>query len=87
MFLHIGKNESIDEKDIIGIFDMESATVSQATNGFLRERQDSFGVVNVSNDIPQSFTVTYDGSGTMVYMSGSSSQSLMKRIKKDGQQY
>ena len=87
MFLHIGKNESIDLKDIIGIFNIESATVSETTNAFLKERQMSMALINVSNDLPGSFTVTFDGTETKVYTSGSSPVSLMKRIKNDGKQY
>ena len=85
MFLHIGKNESIYDKDIIGIFDIESATISDPTKEFLKRRQDSLALINVSSDIPKSFTLTYDGTESKVYLSGSSSESLMKRIKNYGQ--
>ena len=87
MFLHIGNNESIYIKDVIGVFNIESATKSETTNAFLKDRQDAFAVINVSNDLPASFTVTYDGMETKVYTSGKSSESLMKRIKNDGQQF
>ena len=84
MFLHIGKNESIYNRDIIGIFDMEGATLSDITKEFLKKRQESFALINISNDLPKSFTLTYDGMETKAYLSGSSSESLMKRVKNDG---
>lgn len=84
MFLHIGKNESIYFKDIIGIFDIESSTLSETTKEFLKERQDSMTLINVSSDIPKSFTLTFDGTESKAYLSGSSSETLMKRIRNDG---
>ena len=84
MFLHIGKNESIYCKDIIGIFDIESSTLSETTKEFLKERQDSMTLINISSDIPKSFTLTFDGTESKAYLSGSSSETLMKRIRNDG---
>ena len=39
MFLHVGNNKNIREKDIIGIFDMDNATISMITRKFLSESQ------------------------------------------------
>lgn len=86
MFLHIGSNESIYTKDIIGIFDIENATLSGITKDFLKKRQGSLALINISNDIPKSFVLTFDGTESKAYLSGSSAETLMKRIKNDGQQ-
>ena len=37
MYLHIGNGVSVKEKDIIGIFDLDTSTVSKTTKKFLNE--------------------------------------------------
>ena len=39
MFCHIGNGKSVPKKDIIGIFDLDTATVSRITKGFINEKQ------------------------------------------------
>jgi hypothetical protein len=64
MYLHVGNNKNIRTKDIIGIFDMDNATVSMITRKFLSDSQRR-GVVESANDeIPKSFIV-YEADGKM----------------------
>ena len=39
MYLHIGNGKSVKQKDIIGIFDLDTATVSKITKDFINKRQ------------------------------------------------
>ena len=39
MYLHIGNGISIRDKDIIGIFDLDTSTVSQVTKKFINKKQ------------------------------------------------
>ena len=55
MFLHAGNGKNIREKNIIGIFDMDNATISSVTRKFLTAEQKKESVFSVSNDIPKSF--------------------------------
>ena len=55
MFLHVGNGKNIREKNIIGIFDMDNATVSSGTRKFLTAEQKKNRVFSVSSDIPKSF--------------------------------
>ena len=55
MFLHAGNGKNIREKNIIGIFDMDNATVSSVTRKFLTSEQKKNRVYSVSSDIPKSF--------------------------------
>lgn len=57
VFLHIGSGKSIKTKDIVGIFDMDTSTVSRVTRGFLNERQKKKELSSVTTDIPKSFIV------------------------------
>lgn len=55
MFLHVGNGKNIRQKDIIGIFDMDNATVSQITRKYLSGEQKKKAVESVADEIPKSF--------------------------------
>jgi hypothetical protein len=80
MYLHAGNGKNIREKNIIGIFDMDNATVSSITRKYLTSEQKKNRVYSVSNDIPKSFIVCRDKNGKeRVYISQISSSTLLKR--------
>lgn len=82
MYLHIGQNTMVRFDDIIGIFDIDTTSVSAVTKEFLKSAQDSGEIVNVSDDLPKSFLVSSpkDGyTGRQVYISQISSATLLKR--------
>jgi hypothetical protein len=82
-YLQLEKGESIDKNEIIGIFDLESASTSQATKELFKRKEDEHGVVSVSNDLPKSF-ILCDGEFTdTVYISGISVESIKKRLKNE----
>ena len=58
MFLHLGQDTVIIEDDIIGIFDLDTTTVSKPTRDYLKTMQKGGNVVNVSYDLPKSFIIT-----------------------------
>ena len=58
LFLHVGHNKSLRSRDIIGIFDMDTSTVSRVTRDFLSKAQKSGDVINVTEEIPKSFILT-----------------------------
>ena len=37
MFLHIGEGKILNKKDIVGIFDLETTSISKKTREFLRK--------------------------------------------------
>ena len=62
MFLHVGNGKNIRQKDIIGIFDMDNATISQITRKYLSGEQRKKSVESVADEIPKSFILyTSDG--------------------------
>lgn len=79
-YIQLEKGESIDKKDIIGIFDIESASISASTNGLFRRKEEEHGVVNVSNDLPKSFILCDGEYSDTVYISGISTDSIKKRL-------
>lgn len=79
MYLHLGKNTVINTKDIVGIFDMDTSTISKNTRDYLSVAEKAGRVINVSMELPKSFVVCKDEEGIKVYISQISSQTLQKR--------
>ncbi len=81
MYVHAGNNCIIRTRDIIGIFDMDTATMQEATREYLRAVEKDGGMINIKEDIPKSFIVTGKrGSKDNVYISQISSAALIGRI-------
>ncbi len=80
MYLQLEKGESIDKKEIIGIFDIETASISQGTKDLFRRKEEERGVVNLSNDLPKSFLVCDGEFDDRIYLSGISTESIKKRL-------
>lgn len=58
MYLHIGNGKSVKDEEIIGIFDLDSATVSGITKSFINKKQKAGLVDYYDNDLPRSFVLT-----------------------------
>ena len=63
MFLHIGQDTVVRDREIIGIFDIENTTVTKNTRGFLAAAEKKGQTVAVSNELPKSFVVCGDKRG------------------------
>lgn len=83
MFLHVGNNRNIRKKDIIGIFDMDNATVSGVTRKFLSDAQKKNIIESVGYEIPKSFVLYRGGDGVSICFSPLSSASLQGRFLND----
>ncbi len=57
MYLHVGQELVLRQKDIIGVFDIENTTVSPHTRTFLAQAEKAGQVAYVTYDLPKSFTV------------------------------
>ena len=79
MYLHVGNHQNIRIKDIIGIFDIENTSVSKYTKEFLRAKQQSGSVINVTYEMPKSFVVTVKDDREKVYLSQLAPVTLKKR--------
>ncbi len=80
MYLHLGLDKVITFDDILGIFDLDTSTVSKNTRDYLARAQTAGEVENVCKDLPKSFIVCLDGKGKRkIYISQISSSTLLKR--------
>lgn len=79
MYLHVGNGKSVKKKDVIGIFDLDSATVSRVTKDFVN-RKEKDGLVEYDySDLPRSF-ILVDGEPDRIVLSRISPQGLKIRI-------
>ncbi len=79
MYLHLGSDVIVKNRDIIAIFDMETATISKHTRKFLSECEKKGIVINISEDIPKSFILCQNNEKKLLYISQISSATLLKR--------
>ena len=80
MYLHLGQETVVRLREVVGIFDMENATISKYTRQFLADAEKGGRVCNVTMELPNSFVVCVDRDGTeTVYISQISSATLLKR--------
>ncbi len=80
MYLHLGNETVVNTEDIMGIFDLESSSVSRHTKKYLREVQKANKVINVSLELPKSYIVCVKDGKEVVYICQISSQTLIKRL-------
>jgi hypothetical protein len=83
MYLHIGNGESIKEKEILGIFDLDTATVSKNTKKFISNLQKKNLVDYTDFDLPRSFVVFGKRGNIKVKLSRISSLGLGQRINNE----
>lgn len=85
MYLHLGEETVVKEKDIIGIFDIENTSVSKHTKDFLASSEKKGRIVNVSYEMPKSFIVCNESTDgrEKVYISQISASTLKKRSLKN----
>ena len=81
MFLHLGQDTVINDREIIGIFDMDKTTISKATRKFLSEAQKSGKIKEVSYEIPKTFILSATKESETVYLSQISAATLCKRAE------
>lgn len=79
MYIHLGQETVVREDEIIGIFDLDSTTVSKHSRKFINLAEKRHEVINVSYELPKSFIICNKGKETKVYISQISSQTLQKR--------
>ncbi len=79
-YLHLGKDTSIEIQNIVGIFDLDTSTVSKHTRNFLSKSEKENRIVNVSYELPKSY-ILYDFSGEYsIYLSPLNTATLIKRM-------
>mgnify|MGYP000154002234 CR=1 FL=1 len=78
MYIHLGRDYVLNDRDIIGIFNLETTTVSPRGREFLNYAQKNGAVVSLSDDLPQCYVLA-DAPVDTVYLSELSSAAMRRR--------
>ena len=83
MYLHIGRNVTVDSRRIIGVFDMDNTTTSRHTRRFLQQAEQEGQVITCCDDLPRSFLLCdHPYHRQIVYLSELTPTTLQKRSNK-----
>ena len=85
-YLHIGQNVMLEDKRIIGIFDLDNTSTSKITREFLNTAEQDSVVQTACEDNPKSFVVCdHPYHRQIIYISQLNSQTLLKRAQGKGE--
>ncbi|MBO4392179.1 MAG: DUF370 domain-containing protein [Clostridia bacterium] len=79
MYIYIGADYLVNEDDIVGIFDIETTTVSQTTRDYLTAAQKNGRIRDVSAEIPKTYVICKENGGFTVYLSQYSTATINRR--------
>lgn len=81
MYIHLGNETIIKTEDVIGIFDLDSTTISKHTRNYLTAAEKKGEVITVSYELPKSFVLCAKPKSPtkQIYISQISSATLEKR--------
>lgn len=84
MYLHLGQNEIVPERRIIGIFDLDKCSASKRTMEFLTQAEKDSVVLDVSGELPKSFVVCdHPYHPQIVYLSQLNTSTLKGRVESE----
>ena len=79
MYIHLGRDYVLNDRDIIGIFNLETTTITPRGREFLNYAQKNGAVVSLSDELPQSYVLA---DGATVYLSELSPAAMRRRAEK-----
>ena len=80
MYIHLGRDYVLNDRDVIGIFNLETTTISPRGREFLNYAQKNGAVVSLSEELPQCYVLA-DAPVDTVYLSERSSTAMKKRTE------
>jgi len=85
MYLHLGQDVLVREKNVVAILDLETTTtISRITKDFLKIAEEGGRVKDVApGQIPKSFVIYKNGEQDIVYITNLSAKALLGRVSGD----
>ncbi len=85
MYLHLGAEVNVRKREIVGIFDLDTASQTATTREFLKMAQRQGYLQSVNDELPKAFVLLQKEDGTQeVYFSQISASVLKKRTANQG---
>ena len=84
MKLYLNETHGIEKEEIVGIFDMDTATVAQDTRRFLAKCEREGRATVTTNEIPVSFVVVDKKRKKELYFTRNAPKALRRRAERFG---
>ena len=81
MFLHLGRDITVNTDSIVAVFDMDTSTGSRHTKAYLRAAEENGSLSVVSDELPKSAVICSENGEQKVYICQISSKTLAKRLE------
>jgi len=81
VFVHLGGDFVVSEKEIVAICDMDTSTTSKITCDMLIKAEKEGSMIEISNELPKSFVVTTQDQMNYIYLSPISTVALRGRME------
>ena len=81
MYLHIGNGKNVRKKDKIGIFDLDTSTISKITKNYINKKQKKGEIEYLDSDLPRSYLLVEEKEGYKIKLSRISSTGLLLRYE------
>ena len=85
MFLHLGNDVYVNQKDIVAVCNLDTASVSKNTQIYLKKSEEMGVVETICTDIPKTFVIVRKKNKDKVYLTNISSVTLLKRSETSGE--
>lgn len=83
MYLYLGQDKVIQDREIIGIFDLDNTTVSKITREMLRKAEQNGDTVTIAGDLPKSYIIcSQEKRRQKIFISPVTPSTLQKRIRR-----
>lgn len=82
MFVKLENGLSVRKKEIIGIFNMDTSTVSPVTRDYIKQANSERKIIYASKRVPESFILADNGFFENVYMTSFSVDTVLNRTSK-----
>ena len=79
MYLYLGGDCVLPEREVIGIFDLDNCATGKGTKNLLRRAEKEGRMRVLSDDIPKAFVVTEKAGQSEVFLSQVSAATLWRR--------
>lgn len=81
MYIDIGGDMAVRDSNILGIFDLDGASLSKKTMEFLESAEREGELITVTVDVPKTFLLTQEYGMDRVYFTHLSAATIEKRTK------
>ena len=81
MYLHIGNGKSVRKDRIIGIFDLDTATVTKSGKDFINSMERDGRLIYDDMDLPRSFVLVEEKEKYLIRLSRISTAGLKLRLE------